>query len=1528
MPLGSAERRLNPHSPHQHRPHQHRPAAVSRSRRLVAASAAGALALGGLAAGGLASAAPATAQDPAGAETISSDVLSVQVSTAFPQALKYTQSATGKSLTGATSVASSLTINGTDQPVQVTATESDPKTMSYVLTPGNLSGVSLEAKLAVDGSVVTFSVTKITDTAQNRVNNLQIKNQDLVTVSSTEPGATVASAVISVDRAVSGDTITPITAGTPVDAAAKKANLSLASTDQLAAAFDTNSLYDSNSPNASSEGGRFWRQAVSDAAGGVKMGVSSGAWLYRAAGSSQTEELPWSRVVIGADANADGTVDWQDAAIAYRSIERKPLGSADVKNRVITHIPFNFASQATNPFLRTLDNVKRIAAATDGLGQMALLKGYTSEGHDSANSDFGGNYNERAGGLADMNSLLKDGAAYGATFGVHINATEVYPEANSFNENITRQPLQRNWNWLDQAYFINQNWDIGSGSLENRVKQLRSEAGPNLTMTYVDTYYTPGWAAYRTQKALNDSGFSVTSEWSNSLATNTTWSHWSADENYGGSGNKGINSQILRFVGNSTKDTWNPDPRLGNAQVKEFEGWTGQNDYNAFSKNIWTTNLPTKFLQQQEITKWTPDRIDFTGGLSVTGSNAGNRVISQDGKTVLNGSNYLLPWSADPAQFGPGAANDPGQEKLYHYSANGGTSTWQLTGDFAKASSLTMYRLTDNGRESPLVVPVVNGSVSLVALPNQPYVLVPVPATTTVPAANYGAGTPFQDPGFNAGNLQAWNPTGGASIERMDKGQLVAKLGPLGSSISQQLAPLQAGTYSVSAWVEIQPGQKRPTTLSVTGVGAAPASVTVDQSGARNQVGADEKRDSYFQRLRVLIDAKAGDTPQLAISAPPGAASVRIDDVRAVRTERVPSTGVLSEDFENTDQGWGPFVKGDAGGVNDPRTHIAKRNEPYTQAGWNNKTTSDVLGGDFSLHSHQENAGLVYRTSNYTVPMQPGRQYKVSFDYQASEAGTYQWVSGYDNTGRTVQTSATPIGVATQTTRWTQTINASSCGASWVGLRNVNAGKGEFSLDNLLVEDLGPSTETPACASLAVVSGQDVIEPGAVNRFTSTFTSTESAPISNLAVSLGLPEGWKATAKTPATAATLPANGSLRTDWEVEVPASSEGDFTVTSKADYRTTADPIGDRTTTAQVDVNTLPAPPNKDTYASDMKWIGTPANGWGPVERDQANGEQGQGDGPPLTLGGKVYTKGLGAHAASNIRYYVGSQCSAFTAVIGIDDIQKPRGQAVFSVVGDGSTLYTSPVMKGGAAPATISVPLNGAKYVELKADVVGGNNGNAWADWADAKFLCSAPVAPLNLQPELSVDPSTLLPGTGLTVRVADLAPGSELKTELRSDPVDLGSATAGPDGVASLPVTIPLGTAVGEHRIVVSGTDKNGLAATGARSVKVIAAPTGSDAAGTSNTAGNSSGSSNGTSGAGANGAGTNGIGNSDAGTNGAGTAGSNGNTVAEIKSGADPAGGELALTGVGAWLAPLGVALLLVLSGVAALAVRQHRGRP
>jgi endo-alpha-N-acetylgalactosaminidase len=65
------------------------------------------------------------------------------------------------------------------------------------------------------------------------------------------------------------------------------------------------------------------------------------------------------------------------------------MGAEKVPELVNQRIPFNFASQATNPFLVTLDESKRIYNLTDGLGQMNLLKGYQNEGHDSAHPDYG-----------------------------------------------------------------------------------------------------------------------------------------------------------------------------------------------------------------------------------------------------------------------------------------------------------------------------------------------------------------------------------------------------------------------------------------------------------------------------------------------------------------------------------------------------------------------------------------------------------------------------------------------------------------------------------------------------------------------------------------------------------------------------------------------------------------------------------------------------------------------------------------------------------------------------------------------------------------------------------------------------------------------------------------------------------------------------------------------------------------------------------------------------------------------------------
>jgi len=696
----------------------------------------------------LAAAALAAENAADGAITLASDELEVQVADDFPRVLTYTDRATGANLAGSTRPVTQVLLNGTARAVTGEVVAQSDGATAYRLTFPDLEGVTIDASLTVEGRTVTFEVTGIEDTAAFRVASLEIPGHDLLSVASADDGANVATAVISPDRGSVGDTFTPVTAQTPTNANPVGSAYAIVSTSGLAASIVTNSVYDEASGKAANEGNRLQRQAFA-ADGGVRVGVWSGAWTYRAQGSPTTEELPRATVVVTPDANDDGTVDWQDGAIAYRTVAPKALGADQVPDRVVSHIPFNFASQATHPFLRTLDDVKRISLATDGLGQMALLKGYGSEGHDSAHPDYGGNYNERAGGLDDLRELLVEGGEWNADFGVHINATESYAEANAFSDELVDAGV-KGWNWLGQSYYIDQRRDINSGDLASRIGQLADETGGDLDMLYVDVYYNYGWQARALANTARENGFSIASEWSDKFEADSLWSHWSADENYGGATNKGLNSQIVRFVRNAEKDTWNPHPLLGNARIVEFEGWTGQVDWNAFYRNVWQTNVPTKFLQHHEIVRWDDDEIAFTDDVTARGTTAANREILVGDAVVARGGTYLLPWSAADAPGVEGEAADG--QKLYHYNPSGGATTWTLPADLAGATSLTQYRLTDTGRVEVGSVPVTGGQVTVQADAGQPYVLYPVgvPQAADVDA-DWGQGTGHRRPGLQRG---------------------------------------------------------------------------------------------------------------------------------------------------------------------------------------------------------------------------------------------------------------------------------------------------------------------------------------------------------------------------------------------------------------------------------------------------------------------------------------------------------------------------------------------------------------------------------------------------------------------------------------------------------------------------------------------------------------------------------------------------------------------------------------------------------
>ncbi|WP_078969789.1 endo-alpha-N-acetylgalactosaminidase family protein [Streptomyces natalensis] len=1014
------------------------------SRRKVVAASVATAALAGVPLGGH----PALAAPHATEAVLRSDALEVRVDTAFPRIVSYTDRSTGHVLYGQDTPVTDVLIDGTARTPQVTHRTRDGRAVYTLAFDGN---ARITVEIAVDGWRTTWRVTSLTDTPALRIGTLQIPGLALLSVRSDQPGATLLAARIDLDKAKSGDTLVQVTADTPVETAPTGCAYAVVATDQLAAAVDANTVHDTPSGATTWENGRLWHQTVRGD-GFVAAHLTPGQWTHRAAGQplDATDPLPYATVIVTRDRNGDGRTDWQDAAIALRDILPVTLGADDQHLRVVPHIPFNFASQATNPFLATLDHVKRICLATDGLRQFTLLKGYQSEGHDSAHPDYGGNYNRRAGGLADLNTLLRAGTTWHSDFAVHVNATESYPVAHAFSETLVDKN-DKQWDWLDQSYRIDARRDLVSGDIARRFARLRAETDPALTTVYLDVFRESGWNSDRLQRHLRDQGWRIASEWGHGLERSSLWSHWANETDYGPDTSRGINSRLIRFLHHHHKDVFADKwptllgaPRMGN-----FEGWTGKTDWAAFYAVIWRDALPAKYLQAYPIRTWTAHEITFEGPTHTSVSDAaGTRTITTDGRRVYDNGTYLLPWE-------PRHATDP--DRLYHYNPQGGTTSWELPRGWT-ATEVYAYRLTDQGRTQETRIPVSGGRITLTAEPRTPYVIHRTKAPRQ-PDPDWGEGTALKDPGFHSGTLDAWQVTGPAAVHRSAPGnhELVIGAGPA-ATVAQKLRRLAPGSYAASVQVEVgaTAGERRRAALKVRTADGRTAANWTDTSTAVNYVAADRKSGTRFQRLFTRFTVPEGGGPlTLALTAAAGRARIRFDNVRIVpAAPTAPHGALVHEDFEDVPQGWGPFVKGDAGGSTDPRTHIAQRHAPFTQRGWNGKAIDDVIDGTQSLKSRGENTGLVYRTVPHTVRFTPGRRYRVTFRYENEKAGQYAWITAVDTPGPR-ELTRTPLPVATQPATHTYEFTAPATGEVWVGLRKTgDDGTAEYVLDSFEVHAL------------------------------------------------------------------------------------------------------------------------------------------------------------------------------------------------------------------------------------------------------------------------------------------------------------------------------------------------------------------------------------------------------------------------------------------------------------------------------------------
>ncbi|MFE5589128.1 endo-alpha-N-acetylgalactosaminidase family protein [Streptomyces sp. NPDC056549] len=1073
----------------------HRP----RSRTTCATLLSAALvALGTTPAAAEQAAAPATA-------TIKSGSLSATVDTRFPQVRSYRLGSS--TLNGNTGPTPQVVINGTAYSPTVTSRVATDH-VDYTLGFAPIA-VTLNIRVSVSGSVLDWKVTGVNETGSTKVSTLAIPGQSLLSVRGDQTGAQLGTAAVynswnaafgsSTPPGPNTDTIAPVSS-LPTDSAPRHMAIALMATSTVAASITTNSLTTYGDPVDPQRGGNLLVRTTASA--GVKTtSVGSDKWTYRGP-DGQVVALPEEKVVLTADNNGSGTVDWQDAAVAHRQIMPRPAQSAETKNNVVSQISMNFVSQAQNPFIKTLDGIKKTALYTDGLGQSIELKGYQDEGHDAGHPDYAGHYNTAAGGLADINTLIDGAKAHNTIVGVHISDVGAAPRSKAFRWDKTTNPTNPSspYIWGDTAYNLDTSKDLASGDYAKRIDALLTDV-PDLGFVYSDAFVngdTTDWNAWKEANAVTRHGLPIYTEFASSMFPYASWYHSSNERD-----DLGINSQILRFVYNQDMDAWihKSEPMLGGEQNKaSFMGWHSSNSVTAEIAEVFTNNLPTKYLQNFQITSWNPGDIQFTGGVS-TKMNGTSPQIWRDGALERDGNKLFLPWSPQ------------GQQKIYAWNDAVESRTWTLPRAWSGQTSVTLHKLSDTGKDAGTPITVSGGKVTLNLDANTPYVIypgtsvsvpttgelsdgsntgTPVRRTDTAATVGFGTGTIVKNGEFFTRDLSSWTPastsgdTSGVSVVTDSNGfQNLRITGTADGQATQQLTGLTPGqTYSASAYVSVT-GTRRAT-LRVDGNGATPAENWIDRPAPVQNDSDNRFSGQRFQRLEVLFTQPAGaTTATLHLMADGADGTVLWSDVRAMANAGATHHAdghFYTEDFEhNTGGGFGPFLMGKPG---EPSEILSEFHDGYTR---------DTISGTYSLETINNGSGLQFRTWPGSIRFTPGHSYRVQADYQSDIAGQYHFQVQADSAGApitdTLLDRTTTQGLTSSpapgpvpswwTGTWTDSLppqrsaphshidvsfTTGACGDAYLALTGATGASGAATLDNLVIDDLGTSTAgLPTC---------------------------------------------------------------------------------------------------------------------------------------------------------------------------------------------------------------------------------------------------------------------------------------------------------------------------------------------------------------------------------------------------------------------------------------------------------------------------------
>ncbi len=146
--------------------------------------------------------------------------------------------------------------------------------------------------------------------------------------------------------------------------------------------------------------------------------------------------------------------------------------------------------------------------------------------------------------------------------------------------------------------------------------------------------------------------------------------------------------------------------------------------------------------------------------------------------------------------------------------------------------------------------------------------------------------------------------------------------------------------------------------------------------------------------------------------------------------------------------------------------------------------------------------------------------------------------------------------------------------------------------------------------------------------------------------------------------------------------------------------------------------PVPPPPQVHLSALTPIRATV-GWGEKVRvDRSIQDR------TLSVAGREHSKGLGAHARSELVYEIPKEYKRFVSVVGVDDEMKGYREIAsitFSVLVDGKPIAESPVLRvGDRWHFDVAIPA-GARRIHLLAGDAGDGINADHADWVEAGFV---------------------------------------------------------------------------------------------------------------------------------------------------------------------------------------------------------------